>query len=359
MELDNRCPICLDSWEEASYVIPCCHRFCFPCIQRWAESKPECPLCKRRLNSIVHSVRADDDFEEDVVRPPMASPVAVHQAACSPAASSPPAAGRVPRAPVGSLHIDTWAILLWDYPALLEPLLPWLHQALGMMFEDDHLRAAIVEYIIVSCLVLSGPDEDFLVQLLGRFLHDRTAAFVNDLIDAVVRLCSVEARHLLGLEDARADRGQEGSPPPALSPTASRGGSPAPSPAPSGSPARYSTDEPPCTSTAALAGDPSSTRSASVPIPGGQEQPQQEPEEAAPGPSTSSQGGEPRRLRKRRAGSPEASSPPSKMPPHQQHQHNIPGAAETWAGPSAGTCAVPRKRSEGSPQQSRPNDQTK
>uniref|UniRef100_A0A8B9E0P8 E3 ubiquitin-protein ligase Topors n=1 Tax=Anser cygnoides TaxID=8845 RepID=A0A8B9E0P8_ANSCY len=58
--LDTRCPICLDSWVNPSYVVPCLHRFCFACIQRWAETKPECPLCKRRVSSIVHSVTADN-----------------------------------------------------------------------------------------------------------------------------------------------------------------------------------------------------------------------------------------------------------------------------------------------------------
>uniref|UniRef100_A0A8V5H4U0 RING-type E3 ubiquitin transferase n=1 Tax=Melopsittacus undulatus TaxID=13146 RepID=A0A8V5H4U0_MELUD len=52
-ELEDRCPICLDSWEEASYVLPCLHQFCYPCITRWVDSKPECPLCKRRVTSIV------------------------------------------------------------------------------------------------------------------------------------------------------------------------------------------------------------------------------------------------------------------------------------------------------------------
>uniref|UniRef100_A0A8V5H3B7 RING-type E3 ubiquitin transferase n=1 Tax=Melopsittacus undulatus TaxID=13146 RepID=A0A8V5H3B7_MELUD len=42
-ELEDRCPICLDSWEEASYVLPCLHQFCYPCITRWVDSKPECP----------------------------------------------------------------------------------------------------------------------------------------------------------------------------------------------------------------------------------------------------------------------------------------------------------------------------
>uniref|UniRef100_A0A8B9YYS9 RING-type E3 ubiquitin transferase n=1 Tax=Buteo japonicus TaxID=224669 RepID=A0A8B9YYS9_9AVES len=47
-ELENHCPICLDSWEEASYMMPCLHQFCYTCILRWAESKPDCPLCKGR-----------------------------------------------------------------------------------------------------------------------------------------------------------------------------------------------------------------------------------------------------------------------------------------------------------------------
>ncbi|KAM6391993.1 uncharacterized protein O9250_014369 [Rhynochetos jubatus] len=31
-ELDKCCPICLDTWEEPTYTIPCLHRFCYPCI---------------------------------------------------------------------------------------------------------------------------------------------------------------------------------------------------------------------------------------------------------------------------------------------------------------------------------------
>uniref|UniRef100_A0A663MU07 RING-type E3 ubiquitin transferase n=1 Tax=Athene cunicularia TaxID=194338 RepID=A0A663MU07_ATHCN len=38
------CPICLDSWDDAAYVLPCLHQFCYRCILRWAETKPECPL---------------------------------------------------------------------------------------------------------------------------------------------------------------------------------------------------------------------------------------------------------------------------------------------------------------------------
>uniref|UniRef100_A0A8C0ANU9 RING-type E3 ubiquitin transferase n=1 Tax=Buteo japonicus TaxID=224669 RepID=A0A8C0ANU9_9AVES len=70
-ELDNRCPICLDSWEEASYVMPCLHQFCYACILRWAESKPECPLCKRNVTSIFLWClpQAPRPFRDDRERP--------------------------------------------------------------------------------------------------------------------------------------------------------------------------------------------------------------------------------------------------------------------------------------------------
>uniref|UniRef100_A0A8V0YH32 RING-type E3 ubiquitin transferase n=1 Tax=Gallus gallus TaxID=9031 RepID=A0A8V0YH32_CHICK len=48
-EPDHRCPICLDTMDDASYAMPCLHRFCFGCIRRWTQSRPTCPLCNRRL----------------------------------------------------------------------------------------------------------------------------------------------------------------------------------------------------------------------------------------------------------------------------------------------------------------------
>uniref|UniRef100_A0A8B9NCB4 RING-type E3 ubiquitin transferase n=1 Tax=Accipiter nisus TaxID=211598 RepID=A0A8B9NCB4_9AVES len=72
-EPDNCCPICLDVLEEASFAMPCLHQFCYECILWRAESKPECPLCKRRIISVVHSVWADDDAEENIITPATAS----------------------------------------------------------------------------------------------------------------------------------------------------------------------------------------------------------------------------------------------------------------------------------------------
>ncbi|XP_026177512.1 uncharacterized protein LOC113138886 isoform X2 [Mastacembelus armatus] len=66
---DSKCPICLDRFNNLAYLDRCLHRFCFPCIQEWSHNKAECPLCKQPFTSILHSVRAEDDFKEYTLRP--------------------------------------------------------------------------------------------------------------------------------------------------------------------------------------------------------------------------------------------------------------------------------------------------
>ncbi|XP_030049594.1 E3 ubiquitin-protein ligase Topors [Microcaecilia unicolor] len=66
---DSKCPICLDRFDNVSYLDRCLHRFCFRCIQEWSKNKAECPLCKQPFHSIFHSVRAEDDFKEYILRP--------------------------------------------------------------------------------------------------------------------------------------------------------------------------------------------------------------------------------------------------------------------------------------------------
>lgn len=74
---DSKCPICLDRFNNLAYLDRCLHRFCFPCIQEWSHNKAECPLCKQPFASILHSVRAEDDFKEYTLQPaPPSSSVA-------------------------------------------------------------------------------------------------------------------------------------------------------------------------------------------------------------------------------------------------------------------------------------------
>ena len=46
--LGTHCPICLENWDSVAYTMPCCHQFCFHCIQRGTSSRPQSPLCKTR-----------------------------------------------------------------------------------------------------------------------------------------------------------------------------------------------------------------------------------------------------------------------------------------------------------------------
>uniref|UniRef100_A0A803YFP0 RING-type E3 ubiquitin transferase n=1 Tax=Meleagris gallopavo TaxID=9103 RepID=A0A803YFP0_MELGA len=40
-----------------AYTMPCCHQFCFPCIEQWTRIRLQCPLCKRGVQSIIHTVQ--------------------------------------------------------------------------------------------------------------------------------------------------------------------------------------------------------------------------------------------------------------------------------------------------------------
>ncbi|XP_071587215.1 E3 ubiquitin-protein ligase Topors-like [Heliangelus exortis] len=328
-EQDSHCPICLDIWQEASYVMPCLHQFCYTCILRWTESKPECPLCRRRVTSILHSVRADNDFEEHVIPPPAAPSVVVQWAEGDPSAQNPhPPAAAQPSAAallllshrVGGIYPHLWAFIFRVYPALLQPVLPWLQRELGLIFEGAQEAAAAAQRRVLSSLHLFGLDEGTLCRLLQDTLGRHTETFVRQLISTIVERCSREAQQRMGMGDAPAARGRQGSPAAVPSTAASRGGSPLPHPAPSSSPAGAHEEERPNTSTASLLGGPSSPPDAPVPTHGEQQELHEDPGEAVAGPSTPSQGrdrsrGGPRRATKRRASSSLDSSQPRKRPP--------------------------------------------
>lgn len=59
------CPVCLeDIHTEASVVRPCDHAFCQPCITRWIEQTPTCPLCLKNIDTVTQSWRSDEDLKE-------------------------------------------------------------------------------------------------------------------------------------------------------------------------------------------------------------------------------------------------------------------------------------------------------
>lgn len=66
---DSKCPICLDVFNNISYLDLCLHKFCFRCIQEWSKNKAECPLCKQPFNSIYHSIKSEQDFKQYDLQP--------------------------------------------------------------------------------------------------------------------------------------------------------------------------------------------------------------------------------------------------------------------------------------------------
>lgn len=36
---DSKCPICLDRFDNVSYLDRCLHKFCFRCVQEWSKTK--------------------------------------------------------------------------------------------------------------------------------------------------------------------------------------------------------------------------------------------------------------------------------------------------------------------------------
>lgn len=66
---DSKCPICLDLFNNISYLDLCLHKFCFRCIHEWSKNKAECPLCKQKFNSIYHSIKSEQDFKKYDLQP--------------------------------------------------------------------------------------------------------------------------------------------------------------------------------------------------------------------------------------------------------------------------------------------------
>ena len=60
-EVPTECCICMDDVDkkDLASISGCIHRFCFGCIEKWAEQENKCPLCKKRFSRIdrIHAVK--------------------------------------------------------------------------------------------------------------------------------------------------------------------------------------------------------------------------------------------------------------------------------------------------------------
>ncbi|PKU39576.1 e3 ubiquitin-protein ligase topor [Limosa lapponica baueri] len=105
--------------------------------------------------SILHSVRTDNDFEENVITPSVTPSLVVHQvgrAPCHPATHDlhHPGAPQwwavegVSRHYMGGLLPEEWVILFWYHPILLETLLLWIQPRLRQIFRNNQMEVDMV-----------------------------------------------------------------------------------------------------------------------------------------------------------------------------------------------------------------------
>ncbi|KAJ7399931.1 hypothetical protein BTVI_110111 [Pitangus sulphuratus] len=296
------CPICHDEQEGVSYVIPCGHKFCMGCILRWAEKKPECPLCRRLIESVRFSLQ-EQKYLECVITLPGESSEGSSQAegalglldgnSCRRPAGSPPSSPQWTLSPaeqgaagteaVGGLLPKVWAQLFKKKEHLIDPVLPWLRQRLEAIFGSQWWLALRVEYSILYTLCLWGPDKEVMLQMLQPLLEQCTEQLVDGILSIIEGQCSKEAQMLLHSHVA----GEEDNSPEASSySTSSQGGTCTWHPTPASSPAGSDKEDQLSTTEAALCA--LHIIHPSVPIPTEQVQPQKEQGEAV-GESSSSQ----------------------------------------------------------------------
>lgn len=312
-EFETRCPVCLENWDSAAYAMPCCHQFCFRCIQRWTSTRPQCPLCKRDVKTIIHSVQADDNYKEVEVRPAAQASVATRRPALHHAARPWPA---VPTHPLGGLSPATWASLFREQPALLRPLRSWLRQNLHRILGTEGPQANILVDSVIWALLLVGLAEGILIEMLDPDLHGHTVTFVRHFIAFAVRRCSRVAGRFLGLNIPPAPGAQEAT---AAEPRAATPEEPpVPGSAPSSSPASSNRDEMLGRATQEVRGHPSRPHGNPATVTTEQAAPQEEPGEPVAGPSGTSPPEGTRRAPKRKAGDSQASAPSKKRPPRRQ-----------------------------------------
>ncbi|PKK21232.1 E3 ubiquitin-protein ligase Topors-like [Columba livia] len=217
MEPEWSCPICQVPRNDIASALPCRHQFCLGCILRWTERKPNCPLCRRPIDTVRFSEQEEGDFLQFVITPSEESPHASSQAGTAPGSPaensphhpvpSPPSSpeemvsadeqGAAGPQAVGGLLPEVWAELFQRQEHLLDPVLPWLRQQLEAIYGSQWWLARSAESTILHALCIRGLDGDAMVQMMQDYLEEYTEELVHGVISIIVSRCREEAQRLL------------------------------------------------------------------------------------------------------------------------------------------------------------------
>ena len=66
---ENKCTICLGPFENMSSTGICIHKFCFTCLLEWTKIRHACPLCKIKFESIIHTIKSNENFDTYILPP--------------------------------------------------------------------------------------------------------------------------------------------------------------------------------------------------------------------------------------------------------------------------------------------------
>ena len=53
-EKEDLCPVCFNRIKNKCMTNNCLHKFCYECLSNWMKYKNGCPLCRTKIDKIIH-----------------------------------------------------------------------------------------------------------------------------------------------------------------------------------------------------------------------------------------------------------------------------------------------------------------
>ncbi|KAI8062166.1 hypothetical protein BC940DRAFT_128729 [Gongronella butleri] len=144
----SRCTVCLQSFDNETFLRPCFHSFCFVCIRQWLNVTPSCPLCKQAIDALIYHIDDDTTSYQEYKVDPRATK---HH----PPSQPPPRATAPQRWNLRRRHLYRHLLPVVDYP---QP--PSTHASPVTLVEPRHIPK-VLPFLRGELLAILGtaPDE--------------------------------------------------------------------------------------------------------------------------------------------------------------------------------------------------------